>query len=154
MDIMATDAHRNLLISCAKSLTMNTGIISPHLIRPNGRIKRPHIVGIAVALPAGFRDRLSLRFAYKPFDRTVALRLIVDCSLIAAVAALTAQPTRQMVIVFNLDGWTIEAFLSQSDVAVNAGVRRLREGDADQAGHGQEEAQARNAQHDPHGCLI
>jgi hypothetical protein len=39
-------------------------------------------------------------------------------------------------------------------MAVNTGILRLREGDADQAGRDQDKAEARDAQRDPHGFLI
>jgi hypothetical protein len=112
MDVMAPDTDGDLLISLAQPFPMDTGIVFLDLVRPNRWVELSHIGWIAVAPPAGFRDRVSLRFAQKPLGRTVALRLIVDCGLIAAVTALAAQSSRQVVIVFNLDGRTAEALLS------------------------------------------
>jgi hypothetical protein len=110
--VMATDTDGDLLISLAKLFAMDTGIVFLHLVCPNGRVELPHINRIAVALPAGLRDRAPLRFAQEPLGRTVALRLIVERRRVAAVTALAAQSPRQVVIVFNLDGRTVEAFLS------------------------------------------
>jgi hypothetical protein len=111
MDVMATGTDGDLQISFAKLFAMETRIVFLYLVCPNGRIKLPHIDWIAVALPTGFRDRAPIRFAQEPFGRTVALRLVADCGLVTAVAVLAAQSTRQVVIVFNLQGRTAEALL-------------------------------------------
>lgn len=154
MDIMATDTDGNLLISFAKSLTMGAGVVFLDLICSNGWVERPHIVRITMALSAGFRDCVPFRFTQESLCRAMTLCLIINGGLIATVAALTAQSPRQMIIVFNFYGRTVEALFSQSNVAVNAGIRRLCGRDTDQDGRDQKEAAICDAQSDPHDFLI
>src|SRR5574337_496877 len=86
MHVMATDTDGDLLISLVKPFAMHAGVVFLDLVGPNGWIELSHIAWIAVALPARFRDRVPLRFAQEPLGRAVALRLIVKCRRIAAVA--------------------------------------------------------------------
>lgn len=156
MHIMATAADGNVLISFSEFLAMGTGIVLLDLVCSNRWIECPHIDRIAMTLPAGFRDRLPQRFTHKPLGGTVTLYLVVERSLIPAVAVPAAQAPCQMVIVFDLFSRTAETLLRQCLVAIDAGIHRDRKGGTDHASRNKEESKARNSQGAPapHGSPI